>query len=89
MDCCVALRIMLRYLQQSMTMGEKSMYTCMRNWVPMLYGRKKLCWGNNNKKKEKKKEMENMSQIEDYNPGTASQKALRTIPLVRSQNTVI
>ena len=28
------------------------------------------------------------SQIEDYNPGTTSQKALRTVPLIRSQSTV-
>ena len=29
------------------------------------------------------------SQIEDYNAGTASQKALRTVPLVRTPGTVI
>lgn len=28
------------------------------------------------------------SQIEDYNAGTASQKALRTVPLVRTPGTV-
>ena len=28
-SCCVALRNMSRYLQCSMTMGEKIMYTCM------------------------------------------------------------
>ena len=42
---CVALRSMSRYLQQSITMGEKIMYTCMCKWVPMLYSGKKLCWG--------------------------------------------
>ena len=31
-------------------MGEKRMYTCMYNWVTMLYSRKKNCPGNNNKK---------------------------------------
>ena len=38
-----------------------------------------------------KKEMENFIQakFEDYNPGRASQKGLRTVPLVRSQGTVI
>ena len=49
-SCCVALRTMFRYLQRSMKMGEKSMYTFMCNWVPMLYSGKKLGWGNNNKK---------------------------------------
>ena len=50
-SCCLALRTMSRYLQWSMTMGEKIIYTCMCNWVPMLYsGEKKVCWGNNNKK---------------------------------------
>ena len=27
-SCCVALKTMSRYLQRSMTMGEKIMYTC-------------------------------------------------------------
>ena len=36
-SCCVALRTMSRYLQRSMTMGEKIVYMCMCNWVPMLY----------------------------------------------------
>ena len=32
-------------------MCENRMYTCMCNWVTMLYSRKKkLYWGNNNKK---------------------------------------
>ena len=45
-SCCVALGTMSRYLQGSTTMGEKVMYTCMCNWVPMLYsGEKKVCWG--------------------------------------------
>ena len=39
--CCVALRTMSRYLQDSTTMGEKIMYTYMYNWVPMLYSGKK------------------------------------------------
>ena len=34
-------------------MGKKSMYTCMCNWVTMLYSeKKKLSWGNDKKKKE-------------------------------------
>ena len=43
--CCVALRSMSRYLKRSMTMREKSMYTCMYNWVPMLYSGEKNCVG--------------------------------------------
>ena len=39
--CCVALKTMSRYLQPSMTMGEKIMYMCMCNWVPMLYSGEK------------------------------------------------
>ena len=42
---CVALRTMSRYLQRSTTMGEKIMYICMCNWVPMLYSGKKKCGG--------------------------------------------
>ena len=43
-SCCVALRTMSRCLQRSTTMGGKHMYTCMCNWVPMLYaGGKKGC----------------------------------------------
>ena len=42
---CVALRAMSRYLQCSMTMGEKITYTCMCNWVPMLYSGGKKCVG--------------------------------------------
>ena len=43
--CCVALRTMSRYLQGSMTMGEKIMYACMciHVCVPMLYNGKKIC----------------------------------------------
>ena len=37
----VALRSMSRYLQGSTRMGEKIIYTCMCNWVPMLYSGKK------------------------------------------------
>ena len=44
-SCCVALRTMSRYLQCSTTMGEKIMYTCMCNWVPMLYSGKKSVLG--------------------------------------------
>ena len=40
-SCCVALRTMSRYLHCSMAMGEKIMYTCICNWVPMLYSGKK------------------------------------------------
>ena len=40
-SCCVALRTMYRYLQWSMTMGGKIVYTCMCKWVPMLYSGKK------------------------------------------------
>ena len=39
-SCCVALRTMSRYLHRNTTMGGKSMYTCMCNLVPMLYGGK-------------------------------------------------
>ena len=48
----VALRTMSRYLKWSTTMGEKSLYTCMCNWVPMLYSWKKICWGNKKIKNE-------------------------------------
>ena len=43
------------------------------------------------KNSRSKKEMENFIQakFEDYNPGRASQKALRTVPPIRSQGTVI
>ena len=50
-SCCVALRTMSRYLQRSTTMGEKIMYTCMCNWVAMLYSGEKKCVGGNNNKK--------------------------------------
>ena len=40
-SCCVALRTMSRYLHRNRTMGEKGMYTCMCNLVPMLYSGKK------------------------------------------------
>ena len=45
-SCSVALRTMSRYLQRNIAMGEKSMYTCMCNWVPMLHsGKKKIVLG--------------------------------------------
>ena len=50
-SCCVALRTMSSHLWRSMIMGDKRVYTCMCNWVTMLYSRKKLYWGNNNKKR--------------------------------------
>ena len=40
-----------------MTMGEKIMYPCMCNWVPMLYSRKKKCAGGNNNKKINKNKL--------------------------------
>ena len=43
---------------------KKSMYTCMCNWVPMLYsGEKKLCWGNENFKKSIYKISKNDSKL--------------------------
>ena len=45
-SCCVILKTMSSYLGWSMIMGEKIMYTCMCNWVPMLYcGKKKIVLG--------------------------------------------
>ena len=44
-SCHVALRAMPRYLQHSMTMGEEIMYTCICNWVPVLYSGKKSVLG--------------------------------------------
>ena len=44
-SCCVALRTMSRYLQQSTTTAEKITYTCMCNWVPMLYSGEKSVLG--------------------------------------------
>ena len=44
-SCCVAPRTMSSYLQWSMIMGEKCMYTCMCNWVPMLFSGKKNVLG--------------------------------------------
>ena len=49
-SCCVALRSMSRYLQSSMRMGEKITYTCMCNWVLMLYSGGKKCVGQNKNK---------------------------------------
>ena len=39
-SCCVALGTMSSHLWWSMIMWEKRMYTCMCNWVTMLYSRK-------------------------------------------------
>ena len=61
-SCCVALRTMSRYLECSTTMGEKIIFTCMYNWVPMLYSgkKKRSVLGEitikNKLKKEKKKQ---------------------------------
>ena len=52
-SCCVALKTMSRYLQHNMTMGEKIMYTCMCNWVPMLYNGKKIVLGEITMKKKR------------------------------------
>ena len=41
-SCCVALRTMSRYLHCNRTMGEKSMFTCICNLVPLLYSGKKI-----------------------------------------------
>ena len=41
------------------------MYTCMCNWVSMLYSRKKLYWGNRNLKKVFKKYKKRVNMIED------------------------
>ena len=40
-----------KYLREKnpLKMGEKRMYTCMCNWVTMLYSRKKIVLGNNDK----------------------------------------
>ena len=38
--CCVALGTMSGHLWWSMIMWEKSMYTCICNWVTTLYSRK-------------------------------------------------
>ena len=70
--CCVALRTMSRYLQGSMTMGEKIMYTCMCNWVPMLYSGKKKCVGENNNKKRKEKKKKKKSDMWEYPQESAS-----------------
>ena len=42
-SCCVAFGTMSRYLHRNMTMGRKTMYTCVCNLVPMLYSGKKKC----------------------------------------------
>ena len=46
-SCCAALGTMSSHLRWSMIMGEKRRYTCMCDWVTMLYSRKKIMyWGN-------------------------------------------
>jgi len=54
-SCCVALGTMSGHLWWSLIMWERRMYTCMCNWVTMLYSRKLLghcksgiMWKNNN-----------------------------------------
>ena len=42
-------------------MGEKSMYTCICNWVPMLYSGEKKCVGEITIKKKKKVEATQVS----------------------------
>ena len=50
-SCSVALRTMSRYLQQSMTMGEKiCIHVCVNESPCCTVGKKKVHWGNNNKK---------------------------------------
>ena len=44
-SCCVALRTVSSHLCWNMIMGEKRMYTCVCNWVTMLYRRGKNCIG--------------------------------------------
>ena len=39
-SCCIALGTIFNHLWQSMIMWEKRMYTCMCNWVTLLYSRK-------------------------------------------------
>ena len=39
-SCCVALGTMASHLWWSMIMGKKRTYTCMCNWVTLLYSRK-------------------------------------------------
>ena len=39
-SCCIALETMSSHLWWSMIMWEKRMYTCMCNWVTLLYSRK-------------------------------------------------
>ena len=49
-SCCVALRTMSRYLQCSMTMGEKIMYTVCVTGSPCCTVEKNNCVGGNNNK---------------------------------------
>ena len=53
-SCCVALRTLSRYLQQSMIMGGKvCIHVCVIGSPCCTVGKKKLCWRNNNKKERK------------------------------------
>ena len=56
--CCVALRTMSNHLWWIVIMWENRRYTCMYNWVTILYSRKKNCIGeitiSNNKKFKKR-----------------------------------
>ena len=54
-SCCVTLRTMSSHLWWRMMMWEKRTYTCMCNWVTMLYSRKKSALWNNKKIKKKKR----------------------------------
>ena len=49
-----SIEIMSRYLHLNRTMGGKRMYTCMCDWVTILYSREKNVLGNNNKKERNK-----------------------------------
>ena len=59
-------------------MGEKRMYTCMCNWITMLYSRKKLYWGNNNKKNKEKNKVINQTVVYLYNGILDSKKEQKT-----------
>ena len=45
-------------------MGEKTMYTCVCNWVPMLYSGGKKCVGEITIKKNKIKKKETQTKID-------------------------
>ena len=48
-SCRVTLRT-IQLLMMEHDNVKKRMYTCMCNWVTMLYSRKKMYWGNNKNK---------------------------------------